>query len=191
MKDYIKMVSVLTAIAALCGLLLAAVKKGTEQKIEVQILNNVQGPAVKNVLADSTNNLIEDRKEIVLNGEYFLVFIGIKEDKPWAIAFESSASGFGGNIGVMVGFHLENNQLTGIGILSHKETPGLGARITEAGFTDSFKNKPLTVSFKVKKDNGVIDAISGASISSKAVCLAVQKCVDLYPSIKKAILNGK
>ena len=73
MKDYIKMVSVLTAIAALCGLLLAAVKKGTEKTIEIQILNNVQGPAVNNVLANSTNNLIEDRKEIVLKGEKFLV----------------------------------------------------------------------------------------------------------------------
>ena len=191
MKEYIRMITVLTAISALCGLLLAAVQKGTEKQIEIQILNNVQGPAVKKVLQSSTNDFIQERQTIALNDEKFTVFVGKKEDKPWALAFESNASGFGGKIGVMVGFDIVQNKLTGIGILTHQETPGLGARITEDSFNGNFKDKALSAIFKVKKDDGIIDAVSGATISSRGVCEAVNKCLKIYPQIKKKVLENK
>ena len=189
MKEYIKMISVLTAIAAVCGLLLAAVKKGTEKQVEMQILNNVQGPAVNKVLATSTNDLLQDRQEITVDDQKHLVFVGKKDGAPWAIAFECRAAGFGGDIGVMIGFNLKNDKLTGIGILSHKETPGLGARVTEDTFTNNFSGRSLTEKIKVKSDGGIIDAVSGATISSRAVCAAVEKGLVLYPKIKDVILK--
>jgi electron transport complex protein RnfG len=191
MKEYLKMVAVLTAIAAVCGFLLAAVKKGTEKRIEEQILMNVQGPAVNSVLATSTNDLLGDRQEIAIDDQKYLVFVGKKEGKIWAFCFENSGKGYGGDIGVMVGFDINNDKLTGIGILSHKETPGLGARVTEETFTNNFKGKALTETFKVKKDNGVIDAISGATYSSRAVCIAVEKCIAVYPKIKDKLSKEK
>lgn len=191
MKEYIRMITVLTAISALCGLLLAAVQKGTEKQIEMQILNNVQGPAVTKVLESSTNDFIQERQSININEEKLTVFIGKKENKPWALAFENKGTGFGGQVGVMVGFDIEKNKLTGIGILTHQETPGLGARITEDTFTVHFKDQPLTAVFKVKKDDGIIDAVSGATYSSRAVCEAVRKCINLLPQIKKKVLENK
>jgi len=189
-KDYIKMVVVLTAIATVCGFLLAAVKDFTAARIEQQILVNVKGPAVLRVLDTSTNDLFADRREITVEDRKYVVFVGKKEDKIWAAAFESSGGGFGGDIGVMVGFNLETDQLAGIGILTHQETPGLGARVTETSFTDRFKGKPITTVFKVKKDGGEIDALSGATNSSRGVCEAIDKTIKLYPAIKKQVLEN-
>jgi electron transport complex protein RnfG len=189
-KDYFKMILVLTAIATVCGFLLAAVKDFTAVRIEEQILVNVKGPAVLRVLDTSSNDLIGDRREITIDGRKYVVFVGKKDGKPWAVAFESKGPGFGGDIGVMVGFNLEKDVLTGIGILTHQETPGLGARVTEPSFTDRFKDKPLTAVFKVKKDNGEIDALSGATNSSKGVCTAVENTIKLYPAVKKKVLEN-
>ncbi|MCK4836333.1 MAG: RnfABCDGE type electron transport complex subunit G [Candidatus Aminicenantes bacterium] len=191
MREYIRMVAVLTAIAAVCGLLLAAVKKGTEKRIEEQILVNVQGPALNNVLASSTNDIIQDREEITVDQEIKIVFLGKKNGQIWAIAFEMTAMGYKGKIGVMVGFDLEKDRLTGIGILTHQETPGLGARVSEPIFTNNFKDRVISEIFKVKKDNGTIDAVSGATISSRAVCSAVEQSIVLYSAIKDQVVKKK
>jgi electron transport complex protein RnfG len=187
MKDYIKMITVLTAIAAVCGFLLSAVKKGTEQRIIEQILQFKQGPAVKEILASSTNDLLQDRQEVTIGEENYLVFIGKKDSKPWALAIETSATGYGDKIGVMTGFDLQNDKITGIGIITHKETPGLGARATEPTFRNNFKDLSITETIKIKGDNGVIDAISGATITSRAVCAAVEKSIKLFPAIKEKV----
>jgi electron transport complex protein RnfG len=189
MKEYIRMVAVLTAIAAVCGLLLSAVKKGTEKRIEEQILINVQGPALNTVLAPSTNDIIQDRQEISIDGGKKVVFWGEKNGQVWAVAYEVTAMGYKGEIGVMVGFDLQKDKITGIGILTHQETPGLGARVSELAFTNNFKERSLTETFKVKKDNGIIDAVSGATISSRAVCSAVQQGIALYPAIKDIVMK--
>ncbi|MDY6969168.1 MAG: RnfABCDGE type electron transport complex subunit G [Spirochaetota bacterium] len=188
MKEIAKMLIVLTLICGVCGFLLAGVKSLTMERIEEQILLNVKGPAVKKALAGSTNDLIKDRTKIKINDkEEMVIFVGKKDKKPWALAFEVSAGGFGGDIGVIVGFNKEKNTLSGIGITTHKETPGLGARITENTFTNNFKDKALNEQFKTKKDNGIIDAVSGATISSKAVCSAVTKAIRLYDKIKDKV----
>jgi len=190
MKEYISMVVVMTAIAAICGLLLSGVRQMTAAQIDKQIMENVKGPALKTVLESSTNEFTQDRQSITIDGQEHVVFIGKKDGNPWAIAFESSAAGFGGDIGIMVGFNLEKDELTGIGILTHSETPGLGARIVEPSFTSKFKGLPLSTVFKVKKDNGDIDALTGATYSSRGVCAAIVKSIDLYPRIKKQIIAG-
>jgi electron transport complex protein RnfG len=189
LMQYVKMIVVLTGIAAACGFLLSMVKQVTAVRIEEQILVNVKLPAVNAVLESSTNDLMQDRRTITIDGQEHVVFEGKKEGKTWAIAFEGTGTGFGGDIGVMVGFNLEKDILTGIGILTHQETPGLGARISETTFTDNFKNKPITAVFKVKKDNGEVDAVSGATYSSRGVCSAVRKCIALYTAIKKKVLG--
>jgi len=189
MKEYIKMIVVLTVIAAGCGFLLTAVKVGTEERIEEQILFHVKGPAVKQVLASATNDLIKDRQEITIDGEKYIVFIGQKDGEPYAFAFEQGGEGFGGEIGVMVGFALEKDNLTGIGITTHKETPGLGSKVAEVSFTKNFMDKEVLHLFKIKQDGGVIDAVTGATYSSRGVCEAVEKGKKLSPKIKEEILK--
>jgi electron transport complex protein RnfG len=87
------------------------------------------------------------------------------------MAYESSGSGYNGPIGVMVGVNLADNQLTGISVVSHAETPGLGARIVESQFTESFAGKDVGKELAV----GDINAISGATLSTEGVVDAVNK----------------
>jgi electron transport complex protein RnfG len=189
MNENAKMILVLTLICGVCGFLLAGVRTGTKDQIEKQVLTYVKGPAVENALASSTNNLIDDSRKVTVDGEEITVFVGKKEGGTWAIAFETSASGFGGDIGVIVGFDVENNKLAGIGITTCTETPGLGLRVKEENFTNNFRGKSLEDNIAIKSDDGVIDAVSGASISSKAVCTAVNQGIAQYEKIKQEALK--
>ena len=65
----------------------------------------------------------------------------------------------------------------------------MGSRVTEDSFTKTFKDKGLNAVFKIKADGGVIDAVTGATVSSRGVCGAVQKGVPLYQDIKKQVLK--
>lgn len=186
-KEYVRMIIVLTMISAVCGFLLATMKDITAVRIEEQLLVNVKGPAVSDVLAGSQNDLIQDRQVLTVNGKEYTVFVGKKDGKPWAVAFESKGAGFGGDIGVMVGFYLDSDKITGIGILTHQETPGLGARIVEPMFKSQFKDLSLSTNFNVKKDGGPVDAVSGATNSSRGVCAAVRSGVEQWDAVKKAV----
>ena len=187
MKKIIQMIVVLSLISAVCGLALSSVRDMTAERIENQVLMNVQGPKVKLVLEGADNDLIADRKKIKINGEDILLFIGKKKDKPWAIAYETTSSGFGGEMKVMVGYDLQTNKLTGLQIIDNKETPGVGSRVTEDQFTKQFKGLDISVNFATKKDGGEIDGVSGASYSSRGVSEAVKKSIALLPEIKKEI----
>ncbi|MDF1558055.1 MAG: FMN-binding protein [Methanosarcinales archaeon] len=70
-------------------------------------------------------------------------------------------------------------KVTGIKIMSHAETPGLGAKIVEAAFTDQFKGVPQS-ELMLSKNDGAIDAITGATVSSQAVIDGIQaKIVEI------------
>lgn len=185
MKEVIRMLVVLSLICTFCGVALSGVRHMTAERVEYQILMNVQGPKVKMVLEGSDNDLITDRKKITVHDEEITLFIGKKVGKPWAIAYETIGNGFGGNLKVMVGYDLEEDNLTGIAIISHKETPGVGSRVTEDQYKQRFKERDLEVNFAPKNDGGDIDAVTGATYSSRGVGEAVRKSVQLYPEIKK------
>ena len=189
MKEIAKMLIVLTSICGICGLLLATVKDSTKVRIEEQELLNVKGPAVKKVLAGSSNDLIKDRKKLKIKDKEIVVFVGKKNDQVWAIAYEVAGKGFGGDISLMVGFDVVSDKLTGIGVTLHKETPGLGSRIAEDGFASIFKGKEMGSAFKIKGDGGEIDAITGATISSRGVCSAVTRGIEIYNEIKSQVVK--
>jgi electron transport complex protein RnfG len=107
------------------------------------------------------------------------VFPAKKGSETFAVALEGSGKGFHGEIGVMVGVSKEGTILD-IGITSHTETPGIGTRVTEATYTDRYRGLPAT--------KGVtVDAVSGASYSSKGVVAAVNEAVELVEQFKKEI----
>jgi len=176
-RDIIKMLVVLTVICAVSGFSLALVHDVTREPIEYSRLKFVKEPAVKAVLSGYQNDPIKDRLVIPVGTDKkgkpvkLIVFPAKKDGKTFAVAFESAAGGYHGDIGVMVGVDINSKKLSGISIVSHTETPGLGARIIEPNFTDSFKGKSLD------KDLGVSDisALSGATFSTKGVVTAVNK----------------
>jgi electron transport complex protein RnfG len=185
MNDMVKMVVVLTVLSSVAGGVLAAVNKGTASQIEAQQLTFVKGPAIMSILAGSTNNPIEDRFKIVNGDTATSFFVGKIGGKANTIAFEEFGKGFGGDIGVMVGINIDTDKLVGAAVTVHTETPGLGANAKDKpDLTSQFKGLSVKDPVRVTKDGGKINAISGATITSRAVCDAVDKTMAVYQKMK-------
>lgn len=192
MREIIKMIVVLAVICGGSGVLLSLFQEVTEEPRAYQLLKYVQEPSIKAVLGDYDNDPIKDRitmpagkddkgKEIRMN-----IFPAKKGDEITALAYSSSATGYHGIIEIMVGVGLDG-KLTGISIMTHTETPGLGARIVEPDFTDQFSGLELSDDLKLSSDGGQVDGVSGATLSSKGVLSAVRKALELFPKIKEEV----
>ena len=104
-------------------------------------------------------------------------------------AVKTSEGGFGGKIDMMVGF-LADGTIKGTSVLSHTETPGLGANMT-GKFKDQFVDKnPANYKLIVKKDGGDVDAITAATISSRAFSKAVDKAYKAFEANKAQFMNN-
>ena len=104
-------------------------------------------------------------------------------------AVKTSEGGFGGKIDMMVGF-LANGTIKGTSVLSHTETPGLGANMT-GKFKDQFVDKnPNNFKLIVKKDGGDVDAITAATITSRAFSKAVDKAYQAFMANKAQFMNN-
>jgi len=104
-------------------------------------------------------------------------------------AVKTSEGGFGGKIDMMVGF-LADGTIKGTSVLSHAETPGLGANMT-GKFKDQFVDKnPADFRLIVKKDGGDVDAITAATITSRAFSKAVDKAYQAFMANKAQFMNN-
>ena len=83
-----------------------------------------------------------------------------------------SNEGYGGDIVLMVGFKKDKKTVISYKVLQATETPGLGMKLKTPEFADQFAGKDGS-SLKVKKDGGEIEAITSATITSRAVCKAI------------------
>ena len=185
MNEMIKMVVVLTILCCVSGGLLASIHDGTAAQIENQQLKFVKGPAIKTILEGSSNDPIADRFKITDGDVERNFFVGKFDGKANTIAFEGLGKGFGGDLGIMVGVNLDDQKLVGVAVTTHSETPGLGAKAKEdPGFSAQFKGLSVDEDIKVTNDGGDINAISGATITSRAVCDAVNKSLVAYKRIK-------
>ena len=101
-----------------------------------------------------------------------------------------SKNGFGGKIELMVGM-LANGVINKVSVLSQAETPGLGANMVNDKFKGQFDGKnPAEFILKVKKDGGDVDAITAATISSRAVSEAIKKAADGFEANKDQFMKG-
>jgi electron transport complex protein RnfG len=190
MREMIKMVLVLTILSSFSGGLLAALKNGTQEKIEYQELQNVKGPAIEKILEGCENDPIVDRFKVADGEQERSFFVGIFDGKPKSIAFETYGKGFAGKVGVIVGVNLEDDSMLGAQVTTHNETPGVGSKAQDdPSFVSQFANKTVTDSFGVKPDGGNIDAIAGATITSRGVCMAVTEAGEIYKRLKPEIVK--
>ena len=104
-------------------------------------------------------------------------------------AVKTNEGGFGGKIDMMVGF-LADGTIKGTSVLSHAETPGLGANMT-GKFKDQFVDKnPANYRLIVTKDGGDVDAITAATITSRAFSKAVDKAYQAFMANKAQFMNN-
>ncbi|MCR4859423.1 MAG: RnfABCDGE type electron transport complex subunit G [Bacteroidales bacterium] len=101
-------------------------------------------------------------------------------------AIVSNTSGFGGLLSLMVGI-ASDGTVHNTAVLSHSETPGLGAKCTtDDHFISQFRGfDPKAKSLAVRKDGGDLDAITASTITSRAYALAVSNAVDVFNKLNE------
>ncbi len=183
----LRMIVVLSLLCAVSGFALSYLKITTAGRIEEQVLNYAQRPALETIFPQAENAPVAERRDFALpDGRKVMVFPIRKDGKLYAVAMENSAPGFGGDLGVMVGFDLDRDTLIGVAVTKSQETPGIGSAVSEQGFTAQFRGKALPVDLASR--GGGIDAVSGATISSTGAVDAIRKATDDYLALKAQIL---
>ena len=118
-------------------------------------------------------NIFPDMDKYELKDEIYIV---LKNNETIGYTFIAKGRGYGGEISTLVGLD-KNLAIKKIVVISNAETPGLGTRITLASFTDQFKGLK-SADVVLSKNGGKVDAITGATISSRAVTDSVKKELD-------------
>lgn len=173
-----QMVIVLLLIAVICSAGVAAVYDMTKDTIQKQKEEKEQA-SLKLVLPEYDNDPTQDMVQIKLNDAEYLCYTAKKGGVIVGYAVKAgNMNGYNGHVEVLTGFKPDgtiiNTQAT---VLA--ETPGLGQKAIEPKYHDQFKDKnPKTFRLTVKSDGGDVDAISAATITSRAYAHAVQTAYD-------------
>lgn len=148
--------------------------------------------AIKDVLPAFDNDPLAKASEVNVLGEgneQFTVYPAYEGDTFVGAAVEGyTLNGFSGEVKVMYGFDA-NGVVSGYQVLSHAETPGLGAKMNEwfrmeEGKRSVVGKNPAEVNMTVAKDGGDIDAITAATISSRAFLSALRDCYQAFVTYK-------
>ncbi len=182
-NEMLRLGLILFIITFSVALILSIANAATEDRI-IGLAEKTQEKAMKQLIPEADKFEIFNIEEVNIEDnnqketdEYNLikeVYIAKKTEETIAYCIKIMPMGYGGPIDMMVGID-NNNKITGISITSFQETPGLGAKAKEAGFKEQFKGKERLLkvikSGKAKEDE--VTAISGATMTSDAITLAV------------------
>ena len=173
-SNLVNMVACLFGVCLVCAAVLGSVYAVTKAPIEAAAAAEAQA-AIAKVLPEG-GQISEG--EAALPEGVLAYYEQAGPDGVAAYAVKTVASGFGGPLMLMVGV-LPDGTVYNTSVLSHSETPGLGAKCAEEGshFRTQWQN--FAGKFAVKKDGGDIDAITASTITSRAYTKAVVQAVAL------------
>ena len=93
-------------------------------------------------------------------------------------------------MGLMVGVNIKDDKIIGVNVTTHSETPGLGSKAKDnPDFVTQFKGFSIIDPIKVTNDSGRINAMSGATITSRAVCAAATDAGKIYKQLKPQLVE--
>lgn len=169
-----KLVLTLTVIGIISAVALSFVFQWTNPYI-LKHQAEARRQAVRSVIPEA-----EEFEEVEKNGNTF--YEGYDSgDNRVGIAMIASGPGYQNVIEIMIGVNINEQEIYGIKILTHEETPGLGARITGAEFKSNFENKEFGDYSVVKREpqsEMEVEAIAGATISSNSVTKIVENAIQ-------------
>jgi electron transport complex protein RnfG len=191
LREIIKMIVVLTVISIVMGTTLSILESITRDPIEYSKLKFVKGPAILSVLTDYDNDPIKDFKKDVQFEKKInkSIFPAKKNGKYFAIAFEGTGTGYHGPMEIMMGVDIKSGSLIAMRVMTHTETPGLGARSVEPSFYDQFSGLNIK-DVALSSNGGKINAISGATITSQGVVETIKKGLELFARNKDKIIGA-
>lgn len=184
-SSFLNLLVTLTVITLLAGLSLGYVYQWTKAPIAKAQMEK-QLRAIQGVISGYDNNPVTEQYKVATpDGKDSLQFFPAKvKGELIGIAVKTKSSkGYSGDVWLMVSFDISGN-IQRIVVIEHKETPGLGSKMSSPKFMDQFFGmNPEQMKLKVKKDGGDVDAITGATISSRAFSEAVQVAYDTFQSM--------
>ena len=178
-KFILKLAAILFAIAFICTLLLVLCNEMTKDRIAA-LQTEAENAAKSEVLPEAES--FEDTKEENVVAAY----IGKKDGETVGYCLKVEPSGFGGAVSMIVGINTEG-VVTGVKITSMTETPGLGAKASDESWLGQFvgKNGDISVVKTGNAKDNQINAISGATVTSKAVAKGVNDALAAVDKIMK------
>lgn len=177
------MVLCLTAVCLFCSAVLGGVYALTYEPIQKASENNMKA-SIGLVLPEGGE--LSEAKTAQSGDLSFEYYESQADSAVLAYAVKSTTMGFGGPLSVMVGV-LPDGTVYATKVLSHSETPGLGAKCSsDEGFLSQFRGFSPEKKLAVKKDGGDVDAITASTITSRAYTLAVSNAVALVKSLTGA-----
>lgn len=160
-------------ITLVCAFLLGLVNQVTKPLIDENTAKT-RNEAMAEIIVDAEFEELEvpedisnpeDKSAVPITGAYLASI----DDEAVGYCFEVKPSGFGGQLSLIVGINADGT-VAGVKVTSHAETPGLGAKAqTDADWALQFAGQAANGTLAVTKDGGTIDAITGATITSRAV----------------------
>jgi len=185
-SSLVNMVLCLTLVCLLCSAILGVVYTMTEQPIK-DASQKALTEALSSVVPD--HSVISTQAQFIdvegVNYEYYMAY-NEENEAEYAIAVKSTVNGFGGPLTVLVGV-MYNGTVFSTKVLSHSETPGLGAKCSdmESHFVLQFVGfDPAQKKLVVTKDGGDVDAITASTITSRAYTAAVAAALKVYEALK-------
>jgi electron transport complex protein RnfG len=191
----------LAAIAAICTALVAVTYHLTAERIaanELALLEQSLQPALSGQFYDggvSESKLVLPQPHGLPGSDAAIIYRVFKEDAPVAALFVVSArDGFSGAIRLLIGINIDG-AITGVRVLEHRETPGLGDKI-EAARTDwilqfdghSLGN-PNAEGWAIRTDGGQFDQLTGASVTPRAVIKAIRNTLLYFETHRDEIFS--
>jgi len=177
MKEILKLGGILFLISAICSGLVGFASEITKEPIAAKE-KEIKEQAMQEIILGA-----EDFEEMQGTEEVEEVYIATRGGKLIGYAISVSPKGYGGIINMMVGV-TKDGVVEGVKILTHSETPGLGANASEPSFMNQFKEKSKAI--KVVKganpSDDEISAITGATITAQAITDGVNMALDYVNS---------
>lgn len=188
-----------TSLALLSGLAtlgLAWSASSTRERVDAAMQRDFEALLEQVIPSDTHDNALgADTTERTTSRGPIAFTLARRNGHVVAVAFQTSSVGYSGPIGLLLAVTPEG-VLLGVRVTSHTETPGLGDRIELSKsdwilhFNDRSLTNPVPERWRVKKDGGDFDALTGATITPRAVVKGVKEGLELFAEQRAALLSA-
>jgi electron transport complex protein RnfG len=192
----------LAIIAAVCTALVAATFQVTDERIaenEQAWLEQSLQPALSGLFFDSgvseSKLTIPAPHELPGSEDAIIYRVSAGEEPVAALFVVSARDGYAGAIRLLVGVDI-SGAITGIHVLAHRETPGLGDRVesNKSDWVKQFDGRslqdPIASGWKIKRDGGDFDQLTGASVTPRAIVKAVKETLQYFDANAVAVFTS-
>lgn len=180
MREIGRMVLVLGVIGVVSASTLAYVRASLAPRIEQQSDLYVRGPALERLFGRPAGELLANKVVLDIGEAAYPIFYTRESGEIVGLAVEAPGhGGYGGDVVMMIAVDLRTGKMTGTEIIMHSETPGIGSQVEKPSFRKQWQGLGVTETVALRADGGRVDAISGATFSSRAMIDGTNQVIQL------------